>query len=108
MPKDTTPKIHVPFPDEPGAVEMTPQQWELFKQRHGEACAFYLCEQAEAYNDQYPKRWQKYRDHFRTLNHWHQMKVAEGYEFFEHPTAGPGYYRDFVVRNFRNPQGVRR
>lgn len=90
-------KISVPFPDEPGAVRMTQLQWDSFQKRLGEACAYYWCERAECYAADCPKRWAKYKDHYRTLLNWHQMKAGDGYEFFEHPTQGPGYYRSWVI-----------
>lgn len=106
--KDTQEKISVPFPEEPGAIQMTPQQWAQFLEKLGEPCAFHLCEQAEAYADQWPKRWKKYKDHFRTLMVWHRMKIENGYEFFEHPQHGPGYYKPWVIDRVTQPQGVRR
>lgn len=90
-------KVSVPFLDEPGSVYMLPAEWELFKKKLGENCAYYWCEQAELYSESYPRKWAKYKDHFRTLLNWHRMRVADGYEWFDHPTAGPGYYRTFVI-----------
>jgi hypothetical protein len=97
MPTDKTPKISVPFPEEPGAVFMTPEQWALFVAKLGEPLAYYLCEQAEAYAEDWPKRWAKYKCHFRTLNNWHKLKLGNGYEFFDHPQHGPGYYRTWII-----------
>jgi hypothetical protein len=86
---------------------MTPEQWELFKGRLGESCAYYWCERAEDYAEQHPRRWAKYKDHFRTLNNWHSMRVADGYLWFEHPdpTCGPGYYKSWIVDSYRNAGG---
>jgi hypothetical protein len=94
--------ISVPFPDEPGSVYMTEPEWAQFKIRLGESCALYWCERAEAYAEEYPRRWAKYKNHFRTLGNWHQMKVSDGYEWFEHPTHGPGYYRSWVIDRVAN------
>lgn len=105
--RDTSEKISVPFPEEPGVIQMTPKQWAQFLDKLGEPCAFHLCERAEAYAEQWPRRWAKYKDHFRTLTHWHQMKIAEGYEFFDHPQAGPGYYKPWVIDRVSG-NGVRR
>jgi hypothetical protein len=89
--------ISVPFPDEPGSVYMTEPEWQVFKTKLGETCALYWCEKAEAYAEEYPRRWAKYKNHFRTLNNWHSMRVADGYEWFEHPSHGPGYYKTWVI-----------
>ncbi len=94
--------ISVPFLDEPGSVYMTETEWHVFKQKLGEACALYWCEKAEAYADEWPRRWAKYKNHFRTLTNWHQMKVADGYEWFEHPAHGPGYYKTWVIDRAMN------
>ena len=106
--KDTQEKISVPFPEEPGAIQMTPQQWAQFIEKLGEPCAFHLCEQAEAYADQWPQRWKKYKDHYLTLLNWHRHKVADGYEFFEHPVHGAGYYKPWVIDRASQLQGARR
>jgi hypothetical protein len=107
MTKDTSDKISVPFPEEPGAVLMTAQQWAQFLEKLGEACAFHLCERAEDYAEQWPSRWKKYKDHFKTLMNWHRMKVADGYEFYDHPQHGAGYYKPWVIDRASQP-GVRR
>lgn len=90
-------RVPVPFPDEPGAVYMTPEEWSSFCLKLGEACAFYWCEQADRYAEEYPARWRRYKNHARTLLNWAQMRVADGYEFFEHPTYGAGYYKSWVI-----------
>ena len=90
-------RISVPFPSEPGSVFMTEEQWAKFRERVGEPCAFHLCEQAEDYAEQWPKRFAKYKDHYRTLMAWYQRKVADGYEFFDHPQHGAGFFRTWVV-----------
>ena len=91
-------KIAVPWPDSPGAVYMTEDQWEQFKAKLGEPCAIFWCEQADNYAEQYPARWRRYKDHYRTLTNWHLRRVADGYDFFEHPKHGPGYYKPWVIR----------
>jgi hypothetical protein len=101
MPRKTedADKIAVPFPDEPGAVYMTEAQWQQFKEKLGETCALYWCERADAYAEQYPARWRRYKDHYRTLMVWHGMKLSDGYEWFDHPKHGPGYFRAWVIRD---------
>lgn|SRR5574343_73398 len=101
MPKETTPRISVPFPEEPGAVWMTPGQWDLFRVKLTEPCAYYWCERAEDYAVQWPKRWARYKDHYRTLLNWHQMKVGDGYVWYLHPEHGPGYYKMWIVEKSR-------
>lgn len=100
--KPDTDKISVPFPDDPGSVYMTPEQWGLFKERHGEALAYHLCERAEWYAEQSPRKWAKYKDHFRTLENWHRMKLSDGYVWFLHPVHGYGYYKQWIVDRFSN------
>jgi hypothetical protein len=108
MPKESQlRKISVPFPEEPGVVFMTPEQWALFLEKLGESLAFFLCEQAEAYAEDYPKRWAKYRCHYRTLLRWHQKKLSDGYDWFKHPVHGSNYYRTWVIEKLAS-QGVRR
>jgi hypothetical protein len=97
MPTDKQEKISVPFPDEPGAVKMTAAQWEQFKAKLGEDCAYYWCERAEQYAEEWPARWKRYKDHYRTLSNWHGMKVGDGYEWYLHPTHGGGYYKAWVI-----------
>lgn len=94
-------KIPVPLVEEPGAVWMTPLQWEGFKARLSEEAAWYWCERAEAYAEESPKKWKKYKSHYLTLLNWHQRKVECGYEFYAHPKHGPGYYRTWVIEQAR-------
>lgn len=93
----STEKVSVPFADEPGSVYMLPEQWELFKLKLGEPCAYYWCERAEEYAEQSPRKWSRYKDHYRTLLNWHRMRLSDGYEWFEHPVNGPGYYKAWVI-----------
>ena len=86
-----------PFPTEPGAVFMTEAEWAQFKGRLGDEAAYYWCEQAEAYAEEQPRKWAKYKSHFRTLTNWHRYKVENGYEFFNHPQHGPGYYKSWII-----------
>lgn len=95
--KEAEDKVSVPWPHEPGHIYMTPAEWSTFNSRLGEQCALYWCERAEAYAEEHPRRWAKYKSHFRTLNNWHSMKLADGYEWFDHPQHGPGYYKAWVV-----------
>ena len=95
-------KISVPFPDEPGSIYMTVSEWDRFKAKLGAECAMYWCERAEAYAEEWPRRWAKYKNHFRTLTNWHQMRIGDGYQWFDHPDSGPGYYKLWVVDRARN------
>jgi hypothetical protein len=98
--KEETPdKVPVPFPDDPGAVYMTESQWQQFQEKLGKSCALYWCEQADRYAEEWPIRWRRYKDHYRTLLNWHIRKVSDGYDWFEHPKHGPGYYRTWLIRD---------
>lgn len=97
MGKATEDKISVPFPDEPGSIFMTQSEWDRFKAQLGTDCAMYWCERAEAYAEEWPRRWAKYKNHFRTLTNWHSMKLSDGYQWFDHPETGPGYYKIWVI-----------
>lgn len=103
----TQDKISIPFPDEPGSVFVTPKEYEQLLSRLGEACLFYLCEQLEIYAEEHPRKFAAYRNHARVLMRWHQMKVSNGYEFFEHPQHGPGYYRTWLIEKLTGSSGDR-
>jgi hypothetical protein len=95
-------KISVPFPDEPGSLYMTPVEWEQFKLKLGNECALYWCERGEEYAEENPRRFAKYKNHYRTLLNWHQRKVETGHEWFVHPQYGAGYYKTYVIDRIRN------
>lgn len=98
--------ISVPFPEENGPVKMRPSQWAALIERLTEPCAYYLCEQLEDYAEQEPRKFAKYKDHYKVLLKWHERKVSNGYEFALHPDHGPGYYKLWVLD--RLAMGARR
>lgn len=97
MPEDLTNKISIPFPDEPGAIWVTQTEYAQLLERLGEACVFHLCEQLERYAEDQPRKFAAYKNHARVILTWHQRKLSDGYDFFEHPEHGPGYYRQWVI-----------
>lgn len=100
--QDTESKLSRPFPEEPGSVLMTDKEWDLFQTKLGKDLAYHLIEKAEAYAKEQPKKWKKYSSHYLTLLNWHNRKLSDGYEFFEHPKYGWNYYKAEVVRSYNH------
>lgn len=87
-----------PDPLESQVVKMTDDQWDQFITRVGSFdCAVYWCERAEDYNRVFPKKWQKYQDHYLTLINWHRKRLEDGKRWFAHPVSGAGFYPTWEI-----------
>jgi hypothetical protein len=91
------PKISVPFPDEPGAVYMTEAEWLQLQSKLGAECAYYWVERLEEYAADSPRKFSRYKDHYKVVLRWHQMRIGDGYEWYVHPDHGGGYYKTWVI-----------
>lgn len=73
--------IPIPYPDEPGLLKCTRAEFESLVRDLTFPAVEHLCQQLEAYAEDQPKKFAKYKNHARVIRTWHQMKIGNGYVY---------------------------
>lgn len=73
--------ISIPYPDEPGVLKCTRAEFDALVRDLGFPAVEYLCQQLEAYSEDEPRKFKKYKNHARVIRKWHEMKIGNGLVF---------------------------
>lgn len=95
-PAHLTPKPGLTPQDPDRRVWLTPDECQRIATKHGQGWLSWVVSQLSHFF-QNTKKWKEYKDHYRTACKWIEDKKGEGFQWVNHPTQGPGVYKQWVA-----------